>query len=40
MIEQVVKGLGGKDGSGIESRPNWLAYPNSQFDNIKKGFAG
>ncbi|CAO2656353.1 Nn.00g051560.m01.CDS01 [Neocucurbitaria sp. VM-36] len=40
IITNVVKGLGGSDGSGIESSPNWLDYPDSQFDNIKNALSG
>lgn len=38
MFQKVVNGLAGSDGKGIESRSNWLYYPDSSYDNIKKGF--
>jgi chitinase len=31
--------MSGEDGKGIESKPNWLYYPDSTYDNVKKGFA-
>ncbi|KAJ4365829.1 Chitinase 4 [Neocucurbitaria cava] len=40
IISNVVKGLGGSDGSGIESVSNWLEYPDSDFDNIKNMSSG
>ncbi|KAF1843942.1 glycoside hydrolase family 18 protein [Cucurbitaria berberidis CBS 394.84] len=39
IITNVVRGLGGSDGSGIESSSNWLAYPDSQYDNIKNAYS-
>lgn len=32
--------MSGADGRGIESKPNWIYYPDSQFDNVKGGFKG
>jgi chitinase len=31
--------MAGADGRGIESKSNWLYYPNSGFDNVKSGFS-
>jgi chitinase len=31
--------MSGEDGKGIESKPNWLYYPDSMYDNVKRGFA-
>ncbi|KAF1362552.1 hypothetical protein EJ07DRAFT_106779, partial [Lizonia empirigonia] len=39
LIDNVVSALGGKDGSGMEQKSNWLRYPDSKFDNIK-AYAG
>jgi chitinase len=38
MSPQVVGELSGADGKGIESKPNWIYYPDSAFDNVKNGF--
>ncbi|KAL5116826.1 Chitinase 4 [Pleosporales sp. CAS-2024a] len=40
IITNVVNALAGADGKGIESRANWIYYPNSTFANVKSGFAG
>jgi chitinase len=32
--------MSGADGNGIESRPNWVYYPDSEYDNVKDGFTG
>ncbi|KAH7394065.1 glycoside hydrolase superfamily [Phaeosphaeria sp. MPI-PUGE-AT-0046c] len=37
---KVVSQMSGADGRGIESRPNWIYYPDSQFSNVKEGFSG
>jgi chitinase len=31
--------MSGADGKGIESKSNWLYYPESSYDNVKGGFA-
>jgi hypothetical protein len=31
--------MGGVNGASIESSPNWLLYPDSEFDNMKAGFS-
>ncbi|KAF1920463.1 glycoside hydrolase superfamily [Ampelomyces quisqualis] len=40
IISNVVNGLSGADGRGIESKPNWIYFPGSSYDNVKSGFAG
>ncbi|KAI8939329.1 hypothetical protein NX059_003120 [Plenodomus lindquistii] len=40
IISNVVSSLGGSDGSGMESQPNWLLYPDSIYDNIAKSDSG
>ncbi|KAH5214995.1 hypothetical protein HBI62_181820 [Parastagonospora nodorum] len=40
IISNVVREMSGADGRGIESKPNWIYYPDSQFDNVKGGFKG
>lgn len=35
LIDTVVRALGGSNGRGMQQKPNWLRYPDSQFDNIK-----
>lgn len=40
IITNVVRELGGKNGTGIEYVPNWLSYPQSQYVNLKNGFPG
>ena len=37
LIQNVVEVLGGVDGSGLESSPNRLEYPNSTFENLRAG---
>ncbi|KAF2000432.1 glycoside hydrolase family 18 protein [Amniculicola lignicola CBS 123094] len=38
IITNVVKELGGHDGKMMEHCANWLTYPDSKFENLKKGF--
>jgi chitinase len=40
LIQNVVEVLGGDDGSGLESSPNQLLYPDSTYDNIRAGLPG
>ncbi|KAF2087174.1 glycoside hydrolase family 18 protein [Saccharata proteae CBS 121410] len=37
LIRQVVSKLGGPDGGRMEQRPNVLHYPDSKWENLKKG---
>jgi chitinase len=37
-LAQVVSKMSGSDGKGIESKANWLHYPDSMYDNVKNGF--
>jgi chitinase len=30
--------MAGDDGNGIESKSNWVYYPDSAYDNLKSGF--
>ncbi|KAF2470348.1 endochitinase [Lindgomyces ingoldianus] len=38
IVSNVVRELGGHDGGKMERRHNCLSYPDSQFDNVRKGF--
>jgi chitinase len=37
LIAQVVHGLGGGNGDGMEKTQNVLNFPQSSYDNIKSG---
>lgn len=37
LIRVVVDGLGGLEGRHMEHRENVLAYPESKYDNLRKG---
>ncbi|KAH7085407.1 glycoside hydrolase superfamily [Paraphoma chrysanthemicola] len=39
IITNVVNDMSGDDGKGIESKPNWIYWPDSAYDNVKRGFA-
>ncbi|KAF2743677.1 glycoside hydrolase family 18 protein [Sporormia fimetaria CBS 119925] len=38
IIANVVNDLGGPSRKGLEYAPNWLLYPDSQYDNVRDGF--
>ncbi|KAF2121856.1 putative chitinase [Lophiotrema nucula] len=38
IVQNVVREFGGYHGGKIEQSPNWLTYPDSQYDNVKAGF--
>lgn len=38
LIGNVVGVLGGPDGTGMEKKENCLEYPESKYENLKKGF--
>ncbi|KAF2174874.1 glycoside hydrolase family 18 protein, partial [Zopfia rhizophila CBS 207.26] len=38
IVTHVVRELGGHDGRRMEYKPNWLDYPDSQYDNLRAGF--
>jgi chitinase len=40
LINSVVDVLGGSGGMGMEAKENCLGYPESKYENLKKGFAG
>jgi len=40
LIGNVVREMGGRRGAGMEERGNWLWYPESRFENLRKGFPG
>lgn len=40
LIETVFVGLMKPGGKGIEKRPNCLEYPESKYENLRKGFPG
>jgi len=40
LIQNVVDVLGGKDGMGMEWRENCLDFPESKYENLRKGFPG
>jgi hypothetical protein len=40
LIRNVVEVFGGDDGSGLQSSPNQLLYPNSTYDNLRAGMPG
>ncbi|OCK74750.1 glycoside hydrolase family 18 protein [Lepidopterella palustris CBS 459.81] len=40
LIGSVVRELGGHDGRFMQHSPNVLEYPQSKYDNLRKGFPG
>ncbi|PSN62656.1 endochitinase [Corynespora cassiicola Philippines] len=38
IVSNVVRELGGPDGGKLERLPNWLHYPDSQYENMRAGF--
>lgn len=40
IFGQVVQGLGGYEGRHMERRENNLQYPESKYDNLRKGCPG
>ncbi|KAL9095530.1 MAG: hypothetical protein Q9165_002401 [Trypethelium subeluteriae] len=40
LIHTVVERMGGHGGRHMEQRPNTLEYPESKYDNLRKGFPG
>lgn len=40
IIENVVGMLGGSGGAGMEKKENCLEYPESKYENLRKGFPG
>ncbi|KAF2234710.1 glycoside hydrolase family 18 protein [Viridothelium virens] len=40
LMHTVVERMGGHGGCNMEQRPNTLEYPESKYDNLRKGFPG
>lgn len=40
LINIVVQGMGGFEGRRMERRGNWLGYPRSRFENLRRGMEG
>lgn len=40
LITLVVNGMGGYQGKNMQKVDNCLEYPQSKFDNLRKGFPG
>ena len=40
LIKIVAQGLGGYEGKHMEKRDNVLDYPESKYDNLRKGMPG
>lgn len=40
LINIVVQGLGGYEGKHMERQRNVLEYPDSKYDNLRKGMPG
>ncbi|KAK4992838.1 Chitinase 4 [Elasticomyces elasticus] len=40
LINIVYQGLGGYEGRHIEHKENALDYPESKYENLRKGFPG
>ncbi|KAF2259983.1 chitinase 18-7 [Lojkania enalia] len=38
IVTNVVRELGGQDGRKMEQQPNWLRFPDSQYENMRAGF--